>query len=334
LVLGVLVAFLSPVEYESEIVLMPEQPSAPGGGASNLLKQFGLGAVSIPKDLPYFDPYYFSYVVNSSSFHSYIMKQKISFVNLDSAITFYEYFNQIARPSPLGLIKNYTIGLPGTIKRNFFTPNQTENIIGENFKLDSSIIKFSEEEQALAEIVNDRIVVDVEEPTGITTISTEMPDPVAAADLARIAKEFLTEFSTAYATDKVKENLKFVEKQYQKAKRDFYNAQNALASFRDRNINVTTARAKTEEERLQNEYQIAYEVYLGLAQQLEQAKMKVQEQTPVFSVLKPAKVPLEKSKPKRLLLLIVFLFLGLFSGVGVVFGKMMISNFANDTDIK
>jgi uncharacterized protein involved in exopolysaccharide biosynthesis len=49
--------------------------------------------------------------------------------------------------------------------------------------------------------------------------------------------------------------------------------------------------------------------YFYLSQQLEQAKIKVQGNTPVFKVIDPAKAPL-KSKPKMSLILVALVFWG------------------------
>jgi uncharacterized protein involved in exopolysaccharide biosynthesis len=58
-----------------------------------------------------------------------------------------------------------------------------------------------------------------------------------------------------------------------------------------------------------------------MAQVLTQAKLKVQDQTPVFTVIEPAKVPLIKSKPKGMIIAMGLMFVGAFVGVGVVFLK-------------
>jgi uncharacterized protein involved in exopolysaccharide biosynthesis len=79
--------------------------------------------------------------------------------------------------------------------------------------------------------------------------------------------------------------------------------------------------ALTDVERLQGEYSIALNVYNELAKQLEQAKIQVKEETPVFSVLEPAMIPREKSKPKKPMIVAIWLFLGGILGVGIVFGK-------------
>ena len=85
---------------------------------------------------------------------------------------------------------------------------------------------------------------------------------------------------------------------------------------------------KTEEERLQNEMNVAYGLYNQMAQQLQMSKAKVMEITPVYTVVQPATVPLRAAKPKRAMLLIGFIFLG---GVGsvawILFGRELFAKF-------
>ncbi|MDZ7808047.1 MAG: hypothetical protein U5K71_13160 [Gracilimonas sp.] len=64
-------------------------------------------------------------------------------------------------------------------------------------------------------------------------------------------------------------------------------AQIALADFRDSNQGALTNRARTQEQQLQSEYDLAFNLYNGLTQEYEQAKLRVQEETPVFKVLQP-----------------------------------------------
>lgn len=62
-------------------------------------------------------------------------------------------------------------------------------------------------------------------------------------------------------------------------------------------------------------------MYNELAKQLETQLIKVKEDTPIFMVLKPVTVPVEKSKPNRPLTLIFWTFLGGVIGVLMVFGR-------------
>jgi len=69
---------------------------------------------------------------------------------------------------------------------------------------------------------------------------------------------------------------------------------------------------------------LIYSVYSELAKQLEQAKIQVKQDTPVFTIIEPISVPIKKSKPNRPMILLIWLFLGGVLGTGVVFGKEFI----------
>lgn len=64
-----------------------------------------------------------------------------------------------------------------------------------------------------------------------------------------------------------------------------------------------------------------YTIYSELAKQLEQAKIQVKQDTPVFTIIEPVSVPTNKSKPNRPMILFIWLFLGGVVGTGFVFGK-------------
>ena len=80
---------------------------------------------------------------------------------------------------------------------------------------------------------------------------------------------------------------------------------------------------RTEQERLKNEMTLTFNVYNTLAQKLEQDKLRVQEETPVYTVIEPATVPLKASSPKKALILVGFVFLALFGCIGYLFVKDM-----------
>ena len=75
---------------------------------------------------------------------------------------------------------------------------------------------------------------------------------------------------------------------------------------------VVLQRVLIERERLQNDANLKYQVYNTTAQQVQQAKAKVQLETPVVAVLQPPTVPLKKSKPSKAKILVGFFVLGMF----------------------
>lgn len=159
------------------------------------------------------------------------------------------------------------------------------------------------------------------------SITTEMPTAELAAQVASHAAKLLSDYAVSYKTEKVKEDLRFIEERYKEAEERFGQSQRALARFRDSNHGNLTSLARTEEQRLQSDYDLAFGLYNSLASQYEQARIKLQEETPVVKIIEPAIVPDEKSSPKRKMIMVVSVFLGCFVGIGLLFGKKIWGNF-------
>lgn len=316
-VLGLLVAFLSPVEYESETILLPEiQEQQVGGSAGKLLQQFGgLAGISMSDmQTGTISPQLYPQILKSTPFLLHLMEKQVYFSKEDTTVSLFDYFTEIKSPSVIGVAMAYTIGLPGKIKK-LLTKEEPAAIPG--LRSDGAL-KMTEYQKEVAENLAERLSVALDDKIGTVKVIAEMPDPEAAAAINKIATDYLTEFITSYRINKVQLNLDFIRERYAEARKNFEIAQLALANFRDNNVVVTTSRARTEEERLQTEYNLAFNIYNTLAQQLEQAKIKVQEETPAFNVLEPVKVPLEKSEPRRGVYLLVTLVIGSFLGTAIV----------------
>ena len=129
-----------------------------------------------------------------------------------------------------------------------------------------------------------------------------------------------------FKIEKSSSELDFIKNRYQEKEQEFQKIQRKLAVYTDRNQNVNSARAKMELMLLQSEYDLAYGVYSELAKQLETQQLKVKEDTPIFTILQPVFVPLEKTAPKRSLILIIYIFLGFVLSIGYLLAKEPVQN--------
>ena len=92
----------------------------------------------------------------------------------------------------------------------------------------------------------------------------------------------------------------------------------------DANKNIILQSIRIEQERLQNEMNLAYQVYANVAGQLQMAKSKVQEAKPVFAVVEPATVPLKPSGTSRKMILLgVVLFALVATTAWILFGNKL-----------
>jgi capsule polysaccharide export protein KpsE/RkpR len=180
-------------------------------------------------------------------------------------------------------------------------------------------------------MLSEKVYLEVNDKDGFLTLSASTIDAELAAQITQKALQMLQQYITTYKIEKASAQLNFIKERYHDNKKEFEKAQAALAEFRDKNKNVTSALARTQEERLQSNYQLAFDVYSGLAQQLEQARIQVKEDTPVFSVLKPVTVPLEDNA-SGLTTLVIFTFLGGIIAVGWIFGKEFLNSLKDKWD--
>jgi capsule polysaccharide export protein KpsE/RkpR len=181
--------------------------------------------------------------------------------------------------------------------------------------------QLTEKQIDVQKIMNETIWVSIDDKNGYVTIYCSLPEDYAAAQLAKSAQLLLQRYITEFKIEKVKADHDFIQQRYDEAKKKYQKAQEDLARFRDRNKNVSTAMASSEQEQLTAEYNLIFGVYSELAKRLELAKIEVKEETPVFTIIKPVSVPTEKSKPNRRYILAVFTFIGFVVGTVVVLGR-------------
>lgn len=331
LLLGLLIALFSPKEYETSATLMPESQSSQSrmgsllqqyGGLLGMSGNFDMGSEgSIPTQL-------YPNIVQSLPFQAELMNTPVRFKAYDTTATPHIFFTEINSPSVLGYIKKFTIGLPGQIIGLFSQDNEKEVSLPVDIDREE-ILLLSEKQMQTINTLRERINVVLDEQSGVLTLTATMPDPQAAAELGHAGIRLLKEYMREYRTQKATEDLEFIRRQTKEARQRFEQAQLRLAKFRDSNVSLATAKARTREQELQSEYDLAFGIYNSLNQQLEQAKITVQEQTPVFSVLQPVNVPLNDTTSGMLVLILT----GMLGGI-ISLGWVLIENWWRNVEAR
>jgi len=187
---------------------------------------------------------------------------------------------------------------------------------------EEAILAFDARERKTIAQLKKRIEIEKEER--LLVIKTKMPEPLASAQLNEILSRFLKEYLTKIILDKDVKNFEFIEERTQEAKNRVEQTQKKLANFRDGNQGINSQLLKTEEDRLLADFNLEFSLYNSLAQQMEQARIKVQNATPLMTVFQKPQLPTTPSEPKFLLLSIVFLVLGGIIGVLFFFGLLVL----------
>lgn len=321
-ILGVIIALLSPKEYTASTTIVPQTSSSGSklGGLSSLAAMAGFNLDNATSG-DILSPTVYPEIVSSVPFQMDLMNLPFTFSEVNHAVSLYEYYSEISKPGVLSLIGKYTIGLPGVII-SAIKGDSERKTISEN----KGPIALTKKQESVRKMIAEQVTLNLDAKQGFITLQAAFPEALLSAQVADQARELLQKYITRFKIEKASDKLSFIEQRYEEKKKEFEKAQTRLAYFSDQNKNVTSAVARTEETRLQGDYTIAMNVYNELAKQLEQAKIQVKEETPVFSILEPAMVPSEKSKPKKAMIVAIWLFLGGIIGTGMVFGKVYLKD--------
>lgn len=323
IIIGLLVALLSPKEYQTNATLMPEVKNQQSG-AAGLLEQhggmLGMSGANLSMDQQgIIPPTLYPQIVQSLPFQLELLNKEMKFAEFDTTTTVYAFFDEVYTPSVFSYVRGYTLGLPGKIIGLFKGEEKSQRPLPQGFAADS-VVSVTKDQMSVIENMQERVTVSLNEETGVINLIVQMPDPNAAAQVGKTSIGLLKEYMTNYRTRKAQEDLIYAREQLEDVRQRFEEVQNQLAEFRDSNQNLATAKAQTREQRLQSEYDLAFNVYNSVAQRVEQAKMKVQEQTPVVSILQPVQVPLEDTTSGMMILII-----SSFLGVGTSIGFLILS---------
>ena len=320
MILGLFVAIFSAKVYTASCDVIPQ--SSDSSGASRMSSLAAMAGISLGQmqDVKTLSPKVYDNIMKSTTFRKELMQTKIDFKKAGRPVSFLEFYTskEFNKPSVISYIKKYTIGLPSVIIKAIRGEKEESNnntlVDGGN----TGIETFSKEEYSCTGLLNQSVKVALNEKGGYVTITANMPEPLAAAQMAQATLTLLQKYITEFKIAKVQSNLNFVQERYDEAKRNFEDIQSRRAKFRDANMNTTRHSARTELEKLDAEYTLALSLYNGLATQLEQAKISVKETTPILTVINPVTVPYSKSKPQRAKILVAFTFLGVIFGAGCV----------------
>ena len=319
MVLGVLVALFSAKVYTASCDVVPQtSKSGPSSSMSSLAALAGIN-LNAAQSAESLSPNVYENIMGSTTFRKELMQTMIDFEEVGHPVSFFDYYTseEYNKPSVFSYIKKYTIGLPFTIL-NAIRGEQPEPDYSGVGGDSNAIETISKDEYDAMTILGESIALSLDEKKGYVTITANMPEAVAAAQLAQATLTLLQKYITEFKIEKVQSNLDFVQERFDEAKRNFEDVQARRAKLRDANMNTSRYSARTELERLDAEYTLAQGVYTSLAQQVEQAKISVKETSPILTVIKPVTVPYQKSKPQRAMILFAFTFLGAVAGMGGV----------------
>lgn len=310
---GVVHALLAMPEYSSEVRFMPELKSRMSGDFSQLSSLAGLAGINlggVGAESEAVRPDLYPVVLQSTPFLLHVMQQKVVDPTTNWALPLEEYLPR--RKGDFLLNKMGTLLARSTDESARPQPSGNPN----------GALQMSRRRERIAEDLSNRILTGMDRKTGIVSITVKMPDPTVAARVAQLTTDYLTQYVVSYRTEKARRQANFLQARVAEAKRRYQAAEVAYQSFRDRNRNPFLNVAQIGEDRLKAEFTLTQSVYNELSRQYEQARVKVQEETPVFKELEPPRIPNRRSEPRRTSMVLVYALLGAIVGTAWAFFRV------------
>lgn len=319
---GLVVAFSIPKEYTTTIKLAPEFTDSKqmSGGLGALASMAGINAGG--SGVEAVQPQLYPDIVSSVPFTIGLFDVPVTDKNGELNTTVRKYLEEETSAPWWSAVMSLPGKMIGGVMSIF--SDSDDEVVADSV----NTFRLSKEESAIAEALNARVSADVDTKTSIITLSATMQDPMVSALLADTVAERLKAYVTSYRTNKAREDLEYSKLLNDEAKKEYYKAQQRYADYMDKNQGIVLRSARTEQERLQNEASLAFNLYNTTAQRLQAAKAKVQEITPVYTVVQPATVPLRASKPSKMLILVGFVFLAVVgASAWILFGRGIVEEF-------
>lgn len=297
-VLGIIIALSIPKQYTVTVTLSPEMSGdKAGGGLASLASSFlGGGASSSPDAL---NATLAPDIVASTPFILELFNIRVQTLDGKLGTTLVAYLDEQKQPW-WGYIKAAPGMAIGAIKSLFAEEADTASVLNP--------FQLTEKEASKVEAIKQSIIAEVDKKTAKTTISVTLQDPKVTAIVADSVVAKLQQYIIDYRIKKAKEDCAYLEDLYKERQQEYYQAQSKYAHYFDTNRNIAFQSVRAEQERLQNDMNLAYQVYSQVAQQLQVARAKIQEEKPVFAVVEPATIPLEPSGTSKKMILAGVLF--------------------------
>ena len=328
--IGIIFALSSTNVYSATTTFIPKgQSSDTGSSLSGLASLAGINLGSLSGSDSEIPPSMYPMILNSIPFQKKILA--LSVVPKGQKTLFKEHLKsqmnfEDSNSSPFfSSLKKYTLGLPALVKGKLF---KKMNALPSYVEI-PTIKRFNYEDEQLSNYLKEMININVNEKDGFITITYKDQDPQSAAIIALNTQTLLQEEVINFKIKNAQELLTFTESLKDEKKMLHEALQDELATFRDQHQNISSGLFENKLSRLESELAIARSVYEELAKQVEQARIQVRKDTPIFTIIDPVVIPNQRTSPKRTLIVVIYSFVGLIIGLAYALLKEPIKHLAN-----
>ena len=297
-VLSCIYIFSLPRYYNTETTLAPETENPMSGGAiGSIASTFGLDLGEMQTS-DAITPLLYPDLMEDNGFVTNMFNIRVTTKDGKTEANYHDYLKKHQKypwwTKAIGSIKSLFSKKAEPSKKEFDPYNLTKP------------------EDDIAKAIANRVKFKTDKKTGVITITVKDQDPLVCKTVADSVKFQLQDFITEYRTNKARTDYEYYKQLAQQAKNDYERSRQRYAAFSDANTNIALRSIQLKVDEMENDMQLKFSTYSTINNQLQAAKAKVQERTPVFTTLKGAAVPIKPAGPKRLSFVITMLFITFF----------------------
>ena len=295
-----------PNYYTCEVKLSPEMSgNASKSGLASLASSFGVNLGTSGAGTEALFPTLYPDLMSSVDFKASLFDVPVTLEGdkdegeEDRTMSYYDYLKNEQKTTWW----NAAIGGTNKFLVSLFKDKEEE----ENTEVNP--FRLTKEQANIMKAIDKKVICDVDKKTMVISIEVTDQNALICATMADSVRTRLQKFITDYRTSKARVDLEYYKKVLVEAKEKYDKARDRYAAFADSHRSVISQSAQTKRADLQNEMNIHQQILEQVVAQMQQAEMQVQAETPAFTILQSATVPVKKAGPARAKWCLVYLFL-------------------------
>lgn len=301
IVFSLVFVFTIPRYYICQVMLAPE--ASGNSGMNSILSSFGLGEAQATDDA--ISPNLYPDLMESKDFIVSMFPVEITTMDGELTTTYYDYLRHYNKEA-------WYMRLIGKLMKMLKPKRQEVSVKEMKGRTFSPAFLLSEDQYNIADAISNKIRCDYDRKTGVVSVTVKDLDPLVCALIADTVSSKLQDFILDYRTKKARNDLEYTQLIYTQTKAEYEESNEQYVAAIDANWDLVNETAKARLEALSNDKTLKYQTFSASAQKLEVAKAKLQEATPVITVLQGASVPQKPDGPKRVFITLALMFVTCF----------------------
>ena len=316
---GIMIGFSKPKEFVSQAVVAPELITrGNSSGLSSLasLAGFNMNTLAMTDAM---HPDLYPEIIKSQNFMIDLFDMPVVVETRDSLVhtDLYDYMLNYTKAPWWGVILGFPHVAMDWVKGLFTKEDSFDDAEGHE---SVSRVRLTKEQERVAMALSKSVSATVEKKTYVLKIKVKMQDRVIAAQMANQIINNLKAFVIAYRMEKAQESVEYYQAVEEETKAEYLRAQREYSRYVDSHKGFVMQSSMVEQQRLQNEASLKFQMYNQTAQNLLMARAKVQMEAPVLVVIQPGMAP-HKGSPSKVKLAMLWFVLGALVSFGVLCWK-------------